>query len=147
MTDGGFRREKRGFEPPPWEREAFETLAAQSAERAEEQPAAVPPERVVAKTREAGEDELPPEAHAMFVTLQAEEQGTTALADTLGSWAGTAVAVLGFVLIVWGVFGTTQSKGKLAAVIASMSLMAMGAMFAATGGWLAYKSLKRQGVL
>ena len=170
MADWGERREKKPFEPPPWERDAFEKIADRRgqtdalSEVPDEEPAVKPPPKTDAagesvgpkpeKTADGpmcggddGEPALPDGFDLMMEGLRGAEAEAGETLDRAGAWVAMAVAVFGVVMFVWGMVGMFRGGGKLTAIAMGIALMGVGGLFAGAGVWSATKNLKRQGVL
>ena len=163
MTDEPRRREAKPFEPPPWEREAFDELARQqerdqqeqepgqeqAAEQCVAEPAAPdvsdePPVRVEGRTRDLDESSV----EMMLLALKDEEPDTSAGIWKVGLAAGAVVGAIGLVLVVWGAvaLARTMDVGPVGWV-GSLVIGLMGVGFVILGLWLAGRSLRKQGVL
>ena len=149
MSDGQ-RREKPKFEPPPWEREAFDQLARRraqaGAEASEDAPApagstevAVPPvvgEAVPETAASAPEAAPPDDAQVELMLRQLREQeerapGTERMAQVAGVVTGSigaAMAVLGLVELV-------RSRGGLG-FFGGMTVAVFGLGSLALGVWV-----------
>ncbi|MBE0477432.1 MAG: hypothetical protein IBX62_10075 [Coriobacteriia bacterium] len=162
MTQGGERREKKAFEPPPWERERFERLGrrAEQERRTEAEPGAAAPAAPVrqqpAAARTGPAETVPAaeagggrrgDADALFEILRAEEGLDRIRTDTLSTWGGLTVGIFGVVMIVWAAVGAARGGGRPLALALAVTLLCVGGLFTAAGVWLAGKGLKRQGVL
>lgn len=183
MSDDGFdfrraaeRRDTKRFEPPPWEREAFEELERKRAKEAAETEvaAAVAAQAVeecqepAPKSREAsqggaacGPAEGPAAGPAasggqadearmieMLAELSAEDPPATRDYFTVSLGASLLMVALGAVLLVWGIAALVGSR-RTGAVgsFAGTGLLLFGAGFFGGGVWMAYQTLKRRGVL
>ena len=169
------RREvKRTFEPPPWEREQFEELARRKeAERIAAEAAAgtviEPP--AVAETPEIAEQPAPKtesgkegqdvrtktvsaeaaedaRAEALLIGLRNEDPPFGEELWKVAVAAGAVLASVGAILVVWGVFAIatvrrTGATGSLGGGI----LVVFGLGFVGVGGWMAFRTLRQQGVL
>ncbi|MBS3956609.1 MAG: hypothetical protein KGZ40_03635 [Clostridiales bacterium] len=156
------RRESRAFEPPPWEKEAFERLGAQRAERLgktadvdQERQAGgegdSTPERTSGAAQPSGEvsERLEdPAIEEMLSRLKDEEPKTVAGAWKAGVMAGAFLVVLGLVFIVWAsvALAATLRAGP-AGWMGSGIVSLMGIGLVALGVWLGGRSLRNQGVL
>lgn len=183
MSDDGFdfrpqpeRREvKKQFEPPPWEREAFEEMQRRKAEQAKQPVAAEADQESVADQRPEPLEARPaPEiagsAQAESEPEDGQAQRGTGLDDATvielmaglaaedppaeHSYFGVAMgaslflAALGAVLLIWGVAALVGARVTGAVgTFAGTGLGLFGAGFLAGGIWMAYQALKRRGVL
>lgn len=178
MSDGGFdfrapeKREKRAFEIPPWEQEAFEKLRATQEEQSEtdgapqgsgqpedeqvEQKDTLPSpggvdwiEEVTDTTGETPKGAVDEAmVNAMLATLAAEGKR-----ESSGVWKATMVsgfilAGTGLMLFVWGVAAlfSTNRTGKVG-LTGGIALIAVGVTFLITAGYLLMKTLRDRGVL
>ena len=182
MEEQSDRRDKKAFEPPPWEADRFEQLKRereqQNAEErmrqsaAEEQPPSLEGSsaerlassesrtlQVAVVQRESGsapeaqgekEPALPDGFEAMLVQLAVEEPKATAGAWRVGAAGAAVLAVIGFPLAIWGVFGLVRAgqveAGQAAALGGAVMLM-FGLGFIAAGAFMAVRSLRQGGVL
>jgi hypothetical protein len=170
---GPEKRQPRGFEPPPWEREQFDEFQQQRAEQEaaepapQEEPAQAAPEQPTAveeqSTPAASPEEGPPmdasdgigagggidevQASQLLAGLKAEEPKSTTF-YWLGLAAAIFLALVGAVLMIWGIVAllATQGKGTQGWLGAAGTIF-FGILFIAIAGWVIYKNLQRQGVL
>ena len=183
MTDSNDKREARSFEPPPWEREQFEQLERARAERAEEQELAAALDRLTeesapeaasapeatdeAEQTTASEREPqaaqaatpterpvdPGELDVMLLQLRAEEPEALTGFWKFGTIAAALVALVGSMLLIWGVVGFTRvgraadAAGRTAGMIGAGTMVLFGLGFVGFGVWMAVRSLRQQGVL
>lgn len=176
MSDDGFdfrrapeRREAKQFEPPPWEREAFDELQrrrpdqdepevqqpADGSEQAAESSRTTPESTAPACSAEQGVEKSKPnggvdEAQILefLAGLAAEEP--PAARTYFGVAMGTALFLiaLGAVLLIWGVAALAGARRTGAVgTFAGTALGLFGAGFLGAGIWMAYQALKRRGVL
>ena len=151
MSDDAGRRERKSFEPPPWERDQFEELARLKAEEQERQAAEeqARPGTALAVTDpgdgETADHERPEDVkiQAMLLELSVEEPSAVrevrragVVASYVLSAAGAAVLGLGIVLVVQG--GARGLAGS------SMVVMA-GAFVIGFAAWLWYRASRGQG--
>jgi hypothetical protein len=171
------REVKRTFEPPPWEREQFEELARRKeAERiaAEAAAGAVSEVPVVAEAPEITQQPAPKigpvtqdpagktkldtaggidaaedaRAEALLIGLRNEDPPFGEELWKVAVAAGAVLASVGAILVVWGVFAIatvrrTGATGSLGGGI----LVVFGLGFVGVGGWMAFRTLRQQGVL
>ena len=165
------RREARRFEPPPWEKELFEQRAREQAERerlereSAEKQAALEAERTAGDTpaavgevealqageaprpsgpkRELGEKQL----ELMMIGLRAEEPDSFTWVWLVSTAAGVVVGLVGLAIGVWGATVVARRALGQTSAFAGMVMIAFGLTLVGIGGWLAYKSLRQQGVL
>jgi hypothetical protein len=123
----------------------------------------------VTPTRESGEQVPAAEPGQEAVEQDGEEEAGTGVDDARMSelmaglkaeepsnakfyWLGNAIAgvlaLIGAVLMIWGIvaFQATQGKGLQGSLGAGV-MMFFGVGFIAVAGWVIYKNLQRQGVL
>jgi len=143
-------RDARQFEPPPWEREQFEQLARQRAEQLEaeetaravvEQPSVFPP---VAEGESGVDDQ---QIEAMMIGLRAEEPplfGGTWIVTTM---AAIVLGAVGLMLLVWGFTEAAKRGAGLTGAMGAGILVVFGLGFCGTGAWVAFRTLRQQGVL
>jgi len=159
----GQKREAKRFEPPPWERDAFERLQrgreleaeptpapeAPAAQAAEE-PENVAEGRADAWAEDRAQGAQPDEATMTEMLADLAAQEPPASRDYLGVSIGAALILgaLGGMLVVWGMAalvsaGRTGWMGQVSGV----GLGLFGAFFFGMGVWLLYRTLKQRGVL
>jgi hypothetical protein len=184
------RRERRSFEPPPWEKQQFEELERKAPEEdaeeaaggqeesepstamsaqgptaarqgSEQEPAsegsgegkgdtaallaAVPEVKKEAAPPDAGID--PARMAELMAGLRSDDPPATG-AWKLGLAVSVGMAVLGAVMMIWGIVGlqATRGAGQLGWMGAAV-LISFGAGFIAAAAWFAYKNLEKRGVL
>jgi type IV secretory pathway VirB3-like protein len=165
MGDGDSTTKAR-FEPPPWEQEAFEALAARRAEEqavrevlaaaaaataaatlAVSAPVIVPPvvsEPAVVPVAPAVEKSDAPAkptvdegaVQAMLIQLQSEERTDTRAAKRVGLVASALTLALGSGMLIAGVSMMRGGAGKQVAVIGSLVLSVFGLAFIAMAVWV-----------
>ncbi len=176
VSDSGFdfktprRREAKRFDPPPWEREAFEQLERRSAAEAGEQGEAGP------KSEESVEvaPQLARESKAPVGQGSSEKEGVAEakpeieekrVLEMMAQLAGQEPAMhdktwkpaiflamlavaLGCVMTVWGVAAMVRaSETGLTGVAAALVLIAFGVGFVAVAVWMTVRTLRQRGVL
>lgn len=164
MGDSPGRREAGKFEPPPWEREQFEELqrlraeqeSVQRAEETEEQTPVpeVSEESARAERPEAGAGAVidgpgvdESEAERMLTMLSIEEPPAHRGFWRFGVAASAFLAVVGGVLMIWGIVGLMRTIGSgPAGVLGGAIMITMGAGLISLGAWTAYRSLQQRGV-
>jgi hypothetical protein len=158
------------FEPPPWEREAFEALAAKRAEEQAVQDtlkaaAVAKPEEMVATTTDAtsapmvetietaaaqasapGTVAVDDKAvKAMLSQLQAEERTDGGAALWVG-WVSAAVTfVLGAAVLVYGLLSLRSADKGLASVLGSAVLTIFGMSFMGMAVWVWIRTNRSRG--
>ncbi len=155
----GERREPKRFEPPPWERDAFEEIGQRKAEPeagAERAPVGAPPAAVkpevsapritVAPSRGEGVDEAT--LIELLAGLAAEEPPAKRTFFGVAMGSALLLVALGSVLLIWAI-AALMSAGRtgLTGTYAGAGLGLFGVGFIAGGVWLGYQALKRRGVL
>lgn len=158
MTGYGQRRDRRPFEPPPWEREGAEqpeALATEApgpaplVEPKTGQPVQAPEEAARTEGRDEGEGKEPlDEAKADFMLLQLREQEP---ALDLKAWrialvSGGLLTALGVMLTVWGTVAVGRSGKVPGAVFGAVIMLTFGLLLLGGGAWLVGRSLKQRGV-
>ncbi len=169
MNDVPERKAAQRFEPPPWERDQFDELAR----RREEARVEAEITEAVAALADNGaditptvvEEELPPDTAdkavvagtgqldeialaAMMVQLRMEEPEKDDSLWKVGVAFSGLAAVIGSVLVVWGLAALFKAKdGGAVAMIGGFTLLVFGGLFVGVGMWMAVKSLKQRGVL
>jgi len=166
------REAKKAFEPPPWEQDQFEELARRKAAEAsaaesttgveaelaaETEPtpgatgsteadaiAAAPMSEM--ETQDSADED--PRIEAMLLGLKNEEPqfGTQVWKFALA--AAAVLAAVGVVIAIWGIFAVAVSSrtGPLGSLGGSILVM-FGFVFVGLGGWIAFRTLRQQGVL
>ncbi len=159
------RREARTFEPPPWEKEAFEELRRKQDAAELERPAAEPtPEEPVVLVPEPGfdepalaeedEQESPGpgvsngEMVAMLSQLAAQEPDAKRGLTTMALVVAAICGVFGLVLVVWGgvALANSGSSGRIGMIGGSLFTF-LGLAAIGFAGWLTIKTLRQRGVL
>ncbi len=164
------RREAKRFDPPPWEKDAFEQL--QHRKTAEEQEHV---EQVDAPSKgaEVAETQTPP-ATGQPGEVQFEERVPQSESSTLEdrhviemmarlaeqepklqekTWkpavfSAMVAGALGSMLTVWGVVALFRGwSAGLTAVAAALVLIVFGIGFVAIGIWMTVRTLRQRGVL
>jgi hypothetical protein len=170
------REAKKAFEPPPWEQEQFnelarrkeaeKTAAAIAAGVTNEGPVAAgiseerpldAPSGELARTEDStpkapvGTDsgsETDPRVEAMLLGLRHEDPPFGKQLWKVAMAAGAVLALVGTVLTVWGVVAVSAARrtGALSALGGGV-LVVFGLGFIGVGGWMAFRTLRQQGVL
>jgi hypothetical protein len=166
------RREPKRFEPPPWEKDAFDELQkrkseeeAKAAEIAAVLEQASEPEPAAGRVDEAEPDA--PEVRGaepeeglkggqlderqvleLMAGLAAEEPPVARGIHKVAIATGMGLMALGAVLLIWGMAALVGSRqtGSLGQV-GGLGLGFFGAFFMGMGLWLIYRTLKQRGVL
>lgn len=146
------KREARSFEPPPWEREAFDELDRRRASEREAQELLRTADRATRSTQADSvqqEQQAPDEQEIdwMLASLKAEEPKARDL-SSVGVAVGVVIALLGVGLVATaatqlrGLGGAKGFGGQFAGGLAVFGLFFMG-----IGGWLVFRTLRQRGVL
>ena len=168
MGDQGFnftqppRRERKTFEPPPWERDQYEKIAQApsttedqepplSEPEGEPRPAAEPAAEPAEGFRDSGEKHEAlgdKQIAAMFVDLRAEEPPAMRDVWKVAMAAAAVVGVVGTVLVMWAITAlTTAGRTGQVGLFGGIVLLFFGAGFIGAGLWLAERTLRQRGVL
>ena len=162
------KRDVRPFEPPPWEREAFEALARKKAEeqaaldllstphpspkapaepQAEAATGAVDPAPAATPTPAAAVDER--QVQAMLLELSKEETIGAGPIKLIARIAAAITAAVGLGMLIGGLMslGTAQDAAKrtLATTMASGALSVFGMCFVAIAAWVWIRSNRMKG--
>ena len=162
------KRDVRPFEPPPWEREAFEALARKKAEeqaaldllsaphpspkapaepQAEAATGAVDPAPAATPTPAAAVDER--QVQAMLLELSKEETIGVGPIRLIARIAAAITAAVGLGMLIGGLMslGTAQDAAKrtLATTMASGALSVFGMCFVAIAAWVWIRSNSMKG--
>jgi hypothetical protein len=159
------KREPKRFEPPPWERAAFEELrkASEGAQAATTQ-AVSSPEREQTPAREDTDGEFvqreerggesgPSEAEIIELLAGLAEEEPDARAPAMVVTVGSAaiLAPIGLVLVLWGMAAMVKAgaatSGAGIARTGAVILLLFGAGFIGAAFWLVYRLMKQRGVL
>jgi hypothetical protein len=163
------RRERKDFEPPPWEKHLFEQLAREQEQAQEvavadepvstpEVPTVVEEPHEVAKPAPSAGGELEEEPRinevqlaAMMFELRAEEAPATQMYARTTLVAGAVLLLIGVVMVIWSfvmiVVALRRADQGRTGVFVGMTVLVFGAGFAGTGAWFVFKTLRQQGVL
>jgi len=180
VADDGFdfhtpdRREAKRFEPPPWEREAFEDLERKRVEQQEAEQAAAPqappaePEAAPeaqqseAEKPEAAAQGLGPEEGGatsepqldegkvaeMLAGLSAEEPREYRSLWRIAIASAIVLGAIGAVLIIWAMAAIVGARETGAVgLTGGFVLLFFGAGFVAGAWWLTVRTLRQRGVL
>ncbi|MDZ4168397.1 MAG: hypothetical protein U1E26_01910 [Coriobacteriia bacterium] len=175
MDDQGFdfrkesdRREPKRFEPPPWERDAFEELQLRRAVEPDQAPeaagAAGAPEAaevvvVVEPTASSPEPEAPAtrsgpsdaEVTELLAGLAAQEPDVAAPAVQVTIGASIVLLPIGVMMLFWGMAALAKAASAQAgagvARTGAAVLIVFGAGFVGSAFWLIYRLLKQRGDL
>lgn len=164
------RRERKEFEPPPWEKDKFAELAKRvtdvtppvvdSENGSHQAPAFVEP---VVITKQAAPEpdtrsEPKPEVllaegrvTAMLFELRAEDPPADRGFNKIRLIAGVVLLALGILLVIWAavmiVVALQRGAQGRTGLMVGLTVLMFGAAFAGTGAWFVFKSLRQQGVL
>jgi hypothetical protein len=169
------REAKKAFEPPPWEQDQFEELARrkeaekgvheiavgttdeltaqaeapmdsrESPQNEKEILAASPASETDNKQEISTEDQR---IDAMLLGLRNEEPRFGTQMWKVALAAAAVLAAVGVVIVIWGIFAVaaTSRTGPLGSLGGSILVM-FGFVFVGIGGWIAFRTLRQQGVL
>jgi hypothetical protein len=174
----GQRREKPSFEPPPWEQDQFDELARLRSEpvpapplggEAEpvgeaaivfEDPAGTPrapktdgaaqaqPSSTEATEDPEGSELDPKQVEMLMMGLRSEEPRLDGTYSKITMVVGAASALIGLVLMTWGLIGVAAPKKVGAAPVFLVGVpLIFGIGFVVGGVWVVIRSLRQQGVL
>jgi len=164
------RRERKEFEPPPWEKDRlgevpkrpqdpapFKPESDEAVEEAlgpDAQPAGTPkaePDMSAesAQKKSASADDT--HIASMLFELRAEDPPAAREFHKVGLIAGFVLVAVGVLLVIWAIVMITiasrrAGQGSTGTMIGVTVLM-LGFGFAGTGSWFVFKSLRQQGVL
>lgn len=166
------RKEPQRFEPPPWEKEAFERLAAEAGQKTDEPPEEQPSSKDVpsGEPPAAGTDYEPPVSAAsqgpkqetrdgqvgelderqtllLLSQLKAEEPQANESYWRVSVAVGAVIGTLGAVLVVWAMAAYVAPGGGAVGSFGGTVLMLFGVGFIGGGAWFIYKGLRQRGVL
>jgi hypothetical protein len=163
------RRERKDFEPPPWEKHLFEQLAKEQEQKQEPvepaeplptpeaEPVVEEPSAVVdsSATGDDESDEGPRidevQLAAMMFELRAEEVPATQMYARATLVAGAVLLLIGIVMVIWSfvmiMVALRRADQGRTGVFVGMTVLVFGAGFAGTGAWFMFKTLRQQGVL
>jgi hypothetical protein len=148
-------RQKRRFEPPPWEQEAFEALARKRAEQHETElpatdgpapkdpPLEPEPQAEAAKAAAKLDEDA---VQAMLLQLRAQEASSSGGARRVGQIAAAITAVIGFGMVVVGLVALPATKGNTAGVIGSTAMSVFGLGFVGMAVWVWVSALRSKGI-
>jgi len=164
------RREPKPFEPPPWEREAFEALKAERPGPRDEAAAGPPTEVTAEPELEQESASIDSETEAvssgepvekggineaevieLLSGLAAEEPDATAPVVHVTTGAAILLGALGTLLLLWGMAAVVRAgQAEVGVGIArtgAVTMAVFGAGFLGSAVWLVYRLLKQRGVL
>jgi len=84
---------------------------------------------------------------AMFVQLRAEEHEREGSLWKVGLVFSAVSALIGSVLVVWGIAALVRAGSETAGMIGGITLLMFGGLFVGVGAWMAARGLKERGVL
>ena len=165
------RRDRKEFEPPPWEKDQFDQLARERSKAAEQVvsppvvPAVVPePEPTGDGSASTEPKQAPPEVKvtpkgevddrkvaAMLFELKAEDGPATAGMHKAALIAGAVLLVTGVVLVIWAivmvVVALQHPEQGRTGVFVGLTVLLFGAGFVGAAAWFVFRTLRLQGVL
>ena len=128
----------RAFEPPPWEREAFEALARK---RAEEQAAPAPGEQPpadAAKPAAPAVDDK--QVQVMLLELGREETRPTRNVQLVARIAAVITGLVGAGMLTGGILALQKAGGSSVGVMGSGALSVFGMCFFGMAAWVWVRS-------
>ena len=162
------RRERKEFEPPPWEKDVFGEVAGKRAEAAplkpeSDEPTRQAPELVTqppgipitdpATQPQQKKPVSPDDTHiaSMLFELRAEDPPATREFHKVGMVAGFVLVTVGVLLVIWAIVmisiaSRRAEQGSTGAMI-GLTVLMLGFGFAGAGAWFIFRSLRHQGVL
>ncbi|MDP2233763.1 MAG: hypothetical protein Q8K89_09015 [Actinomycetota bacterium] len=171
MVDSFGKRAPRAFEPPPWERQQFDELAAAKqvkAESAQETPAEkepadeTPADAGAGAAKDEGASPKPEgmpkdklvtkldevELTEMLAQLAAEEPHTNQGLWQAGVVASVGLGSIGLMVLIFGLVGLARTaKAGPVGVAGGAILVVFGLGMIALAIWLVVRTLKQRGVL
>ncbi len=166
------RRERKEFEPPPWEKDLFDRIAKErKAETVPTESVAEPERSLVVEGQEITQEQVTVDAHppsdegvskaspeldevqlaAMMFELRAEEAPATQMYERVSLAAGVILLFIGLVILIWSVVmiavALRQPEQGRSGVYVGMTVLVFGAGLVGTGAWFVFKTLRQQGVL
>jgi hypothetical protein len=167
------REAKKPFEPPPWEQDQFKELARRRegetplGERAEggsgpegQQPEAdssategrtlaqEPQREPVPEVRRPSSEEEDLRIEQMLLVLKNEEPPFGTQIWKYAMAAAAVLAAVGVLMLIWGVVAIVgASRSGAMGWLGGGILVAFGFGFVGVGGWIAFRTLRQQGVL
>lgn len=166
MVDSSGKRAPRSFEPPPWERQQFDELAA--AKQVQEVPAEIEqvieiPAEVEAdaakdvetSTKSQGVSEDAPATKLdevaiteMLAQLAAEDADTNQGLWQAGVVASVGLGSIGLMVLIFGLVGLARTaKAGPVGLAGGAILVVFGLGMVALAIWLVVRTLKQRGVL
>ncbi|MDO9108288.1 MAG: hypothetical protein Q7U89_04765 [Coriobacteriia bacterium] len=140
MVDSSGKRAPRFFEPPPWESQQSDELAAAKQVRAESA------KDVLAEAEPAKIDEAA--MAEMLAKLAAEETHTNQGLWQAGVVASVGVGSIGLIVLIFGFVGFARTaKAGPVGVAGGAILVVFGLGMIALAIWLVVRTLKQRGVL
>ncbi len=138
------KREARRFEPPPWEREAFEAFARRKAEERQAletsgDAAATPkqePKTAAAAAPAVDERRL----QAMLLELGREEKTSTSHIEAVSRAASVVTGIAGIGMVIGGISILQAAGTKSVAVMGGGALSVFGLCFAGMAVWVWVRS-------
>lgn len=164
------RRERKEFEPPPWEKDVFGKVVKKRAEVApfkpepdesatqasepDTQPLIIPTaEPDTAAQLQQKQPVSPDDRHiaSMLFELRAEDPPATSEFHKVGMVAGFVLVTVGVPLVIWAIVmisiaSRRSGQGSTGGMI-GLTVLMLGVGFAGTGAWFIFRSLRHQGVL
>ncbi|HSK48733.1 MAG TPA: hypothetical protein VLA05_12140, partial [Coriobacteriia bacterium] len=169
------RRDRKSFEPPPWERQAFEELERQRATETALSSESEPVQELAGTAGPTGAEAVPPvttfeAARARHADASDGEQGGGGVSEAemlellaglaqeepppvksllgVAIGSGLVLVALGGMLMIWGIAALVGARrtGWIGQVTGG-GLGMFGVFFLGMGVWMLYRTLKQRGVL
>jgi hypothetical protein len=137
------KREARRFEPPPWEKEAFEAFARRKAEErqaleASGDASATPKQEPKPAAPAAAVDER--RVQAMLLELGREEKTSTSHIGPVSRVASVVTGIAGIGMVIGGISILQAAGTKSVAVMGGGALSVFGLCFAGMAVWVWVRS-------
>ncbi len=135
------KREARQFEPPPWEREQFESLQERREEDARIEPVVQAP--ASAAKPEPGVPQA--QVDAMLARLRAEEPKVDEHLKSVTVFASVIAMIFGVSMLAWGLYAMMTARGHMASLVGAVIVIGMGLVFGLAGLWAGWRATNEQG--
>lgn len=170
VTDGSHGRTPRTFQPPPWERDAFEELARkreadeaavqeldeakarirvaeEQRMRAEKAAAKEVDPAVVVAPRATAAPKLDDDKVELMLAQLSLEEPKMQVVHGLAMWSGVLLVVLGTAMLIlsiwWQMSGMRNGAALVQLLIQSLLVGGFGVGFAVLGGMIVYQSRRQ----
>ena len=143
------KKEPRPFEPPPWEKDAFEELEKRRAESAADEVAEAPSAAIDEEPAPRAEHGRAPVAEGEMLELLGmlaeEEPRANREYWRVGAAVGLFLVALGGVLIIWATAAWVSSmRTGVVGTFGGTGLGLFGVFFMSMGVWMMYRTLKQR---